>query len=69
MFTTPRAARWPKASPRTTWRGTPLHELWLHDPDGTAIELYARLTDEELARKPADLEPEFLVPGTEPATA
>ena len=53
--------------PRTTWRGTPLHELWLHDPDGTAIEIYARLTEEELARKPADLQPEFLVPGTEPA--
>jgi catechol 2,3-dioxygenase-like lactoylglutathione lyase family enzyme len=43
--------------PRTTWRGTPLHELWLEDPDGTAIEVYARLTDEELAGKPADLEP------------
>ena len=43
--------------PRTTWRGTPLHELWLEDPDGNAIEVYARLTDEELAGKPADLEP------------
>ncbi len=55
--------------PRTTWRGTPLHELWLHDPDGTAIELYARLTEEELSRKPADLEPAFLVPGTEPTSS
>lgn len=43
--------------PRTTWRGTPLHELWLEDPDGNLVEVYARLTDEELAKKPADLEP------------
>jgi thioredoxin type arsenate reductase len=43
--------------PRTTWRGTPLHELWLEDPDGNLVEIYARLTDEELARRPADLEP------------
>ncbi len=47
--------------PRTTWRGTPLHELWLTDPDGNLIEIYARLNDEELAGKPADLEPTFLV--------
>jgi protein-tyrosine-phosphatase/catechol 2,3-dioxygenase-like lactoylglutathione lyase family enzyme len=46
--------------PRTTWRGTPLHELWLADPDGTLVEVYARLTDEELAHKPADLEPTAL---------
>jgi arsenate reductase len=46
--------------PRTTWKGTPLHELWLEDPDGNPIEVYARLTDAELARKPADEEPEFL---------
>ena len=46
--------------PRTTWRGTPLHELWLTDPDGTLIEVYARLTDDELAQKPEDLEPVFL---------
>ena len=52
--------------PRTTWRGTPLHELWLTDPDGTLIEVYARLTDVELALKPADELPEFLVPGTAP---
>jgi arsenate reductase (thioredoxin) len=47
--------------PRTTWRGTPLHELWLSDPDGNLVEIYARLTDEELASKPDDLEPVFLV--------
>jgi len=46
--------------PRTTWRGTPLHELWLADPDGTLVEVYARLTDEELAQKPANLEPTAL---------
>ncbi len=50
--------------PRTTWKGTPLHELWLADPDGNLIEVYARLTDEELAQKPADEQPVFLVPGT-----
>lgn len=53
--------------PRTTWKGTPLHELWLTDPDGTLIEIYARLTDRELAEKPADEMPVFLVPGTQPA--
>ena len=53
--------------PRTTWKGTPLHELWLTDPDGTLIEVYARLTPEELAQMPADQAPEFLVPGTAPA--
>ncbi|MFZ2098995.1 MAG: VOC family protein [Oricola sp.] len=52
--------------PRTTWKGTPLHELWLKDPDGTLIEVYARLTDDELTAKPADELPIFLVPGTEP---
>ena len=46
--------------------GTPLHELWLADPDGTLIEVYARLTPQELARMPADQAPEFLVPGTGP---
>ncbi|MFN3712795.1 MAG: VOC family protein [Alcanivoracaceae bacterium] len=50
--------------PRTTWKGTPLHELWLMDPDGNLIEIYARLTDAELAEKPADELPVFLVPGT-----
>ncbi len=52
--------------PRTTWKGTPLHELWLKDPDGTLIEIYARLSDEQLAAKPADEMPEYLVAGTEP---
>ena len=46
--------------PRTTWRGTPLHELWLTDPDGNLIEVYARLTPEELAQMPESLEPVFL---------
>lgn len=52
--------------PRTTWRGTPLHELWLRDPTGYGIEVYARLTAEELAAMPADKEPTLLVPGTGP---
>ena len=52
--------------PRTTWRGTPLHELWMEDPDGTLVEIYARLNANELAAMPLDQEPEFLVPGTGP---
>jgi protein-tyrosine-phosphatase/catechol 2,3-dioxygenase-like lactoylglutathione lyase family enzyme len=52
--------------PRTTWKGTPLHELWLKDPDGTLIEIYARLTEHELAERPADELPVFLVAGTSP---
>lgn len=47
---------------RTTWRGTPLHELWLKDPGGNLVEIYARLTDAELSERPDDLEPTFLVP-------
>jgi len=43
--------------PRTTWRGTSLHELWLEDLDGNLVEVYARLTDEELAERPEDLKP------------
>lgn len=50
--------------PRTTWKGTPLHELWLDDPDGNLIEIYARLTDEELSRMPCDQEPIVLAPQT-----
>jgi protein-tyrosine-phosphatase/catechol 2,3-dioxygenase-like lactoylglutathione lyase family enzyme len=50
--------------PRTTWKGTPLHELWLTDPDGNLIEVYARLTEPQLSEKPADEQPAFLVPGT-----
>lgn len=46
--------------PRTTWRGTPLHELWLADPDGNLVEIYARLTATELAAMPEDLEPTSL---------
>ncbi|MEO0605322.1 MAG: hypothetical protein AAF211_28085, partial [Myxococcota bacterium] len=52
------AAGWPIHKPaRTTWRGTPLHELWLKDPGGNLIEIYARLTDAQLAEMPADQEP------------
>lgn len=47
--------------PRTTWRGTPLHELWLKDPGGNLIEIYARLTDDEYKEMPDDQEPVFLV--------
>lgn len=47
--------------PRTTWRGTPLHELWLRDPTGYLIEVYARLSPDELASMPANREPTFLV--------
>jgi arsenate reductase len=47
--------------PRTTWKGTPLHELWLKDPDGNLIEIYARLTEAELAAKPEDERPVLLV--------
>lgn len=46
--------------PRTTWRGTPLHEMWLKDPDGTLIEIYSRLTEEELKLMPEDKEPSEL---------
>lgn len=46
--------------PRTTWKGTPLHELWLKDPDGTLIEIYARLTGAEMNDKPTDDDPEYL---------
>ena len=46
--------------PRTTWLGTPLHELWLKDPDGNLVEVYARLTQEELAQRPPDAQPIFL---------
>ena len=55
--------------PRSTWHGFPLHELWLRDPTGYLLEIYAEMTPEELAEMPADKEPTFLVPGTEPATA
>jgi protein-tyrosine-phosphatase/catechol 2,3-dioxygenase-like lactoylglutathione lyase family enzyme len=55
--------------PRTTWKGTPLHELWLADPDGNLIEIYARLDAAELAQKPADEAPVYLVAGTVPVGA
>lgn len=46
--------------PRTTWKGTPLHELWLTDPDGNLVEIYARLTAAELADMPTDQQPVFI---------
>jgi arsenate reductase (thioredoxin) len=59
------AAGWPIHKPaRTTWRGTPLHELWLKDPGGNLVEIYARLTDAELADRPKDEEPVFLASET-----
>lgn len=57
------AAGWAVHKPaRTTWRGTPLHELWLLDPGGNLVEIYARLTAAELAQMPADMEPIVLAP-------
>lgn len=47
--------------PFTTWRGTPLHEVWFKDPDGTLIEVYARLNSEELKQMPEDKRPTPLV--------
>jgi len=56
-----RAAGWHvEKPPRTTWLGTPLHELWLKDPDANLVEVYARLTEEELAQRPPDAQPIFL---------
>ncbi len=53
-----RAAGWTIVKPaRTTWLGTPLHELWLKDPGGNLVEVYARLTDSELDAMPAGKEP------------
>jgi catechol 2,3-dioxygenase-like lactoylglutathione lyase family enzyme len=45
---------------RTTWHGTPLHELWLKDPGGNLVEVYARLTAAELLEMPQDKAPVFL---------
>ncbi|MCP4500081.1 MAG: glyoxalase/bleomycin resistance/dioxygenase family protein [Deltaproteobacteria bacterium] len=45
---------------RTTWHGTPLHELWLKDPGGNLVEIYARLTSSELSEMPSDMEPILL---------
>ncbi|MCB9683122.1 MAG: VOC family protein [Alphaproteobacteria bacterium] len=64
------AAGWSLHKPaRTTWRGTPLHELWLTDPGGNLVEVYARLTDAERAAMPADQEPMVLVPTPDAAEA
>ncbi len=67
-----RAAGWTVHKPaRTTWRGTPLHELWLQDPGGNLVELYARLTEAELAQMPEGQAPTLLVdePWDEAASA
>jgi arsenate reductase (thioredoxin) len=42
----------------------PLRELWLTDPDGNLIEIYARLTEAEWAERPANYEPALLIRGT-----
>ncbi len=56
-----RARGYPVADPaKTTWRGTAMHQLWLEDPDGVKVEIYARLTDDELAAMPADQTPVVL---------
>jgi len=58
-------AGWPIHKPaRTTWKGTPLHELWLKDPGGNLIEVYARLTEQELAAMPDDQAPEYIGPSS-----
>ena len=54
--------------PRTTWRGTPEHRLWLLDPTDYETEIYVRLTLDDLALMPADKEPEVLMPGAKPMT-
>ena len=56
------AAGWPiHKLARTTWNGTPLHELWLTDPGGNLIEIYARLTAAELSMMPPDRTPTRLI--------
>ena len=46
--------------PRTTWKGTPLHERSLSDPDGDQVEINARLSAAQRSEKPADKPPVFL---------
>ena len=50
--------------PRTTWRGSPLHQLWHEGPDGNPVEIYARLTGEQFADLPQDQELAPLVRNT-----
>jgi len=50
-----------RAGRSTNQRGTPLHELWRRDPGGNLIEIYARLSADEIAEMPEDKEPVFLV--------
>lgn len=54
------ASAWTSPTPR---RPRPLPELRLRDPTGYNIEVYARLTPQELAEMPADKRPTFL-PGS-----
>jgi len=52
------AAGWAVREPaRTTGHGPPRHELWLTDPGGNAIALYAPVTEAESVDKPAHSEP------------
>lgn len=56
--------KWPIHKPaRTTWQGTPLHELWLKDPDCNLVEIYARLNPDELLAMPMDKSPVYLTQG------
>ena len=51
-------AGWPIREPaRTTGHSNPRHELWLTDPGGNAIAIYAHGTEAEQADLPADREP------------
>lgn len=46
--------------PRTNWRGTPIHELLVEDSERRLVEVCAPLSEEELAKRPDDLEPTTL---------
>jgi protein-tyrosine-phosphatase/catechol 2,3-dioxygenase-like lactoylglutathione lyase family enzyme len=48
---------------QTTWRGMPQHELWLKDPGGNLVEVYARLTNAEVSQAPPNYEPAVWVGG------
>jgi hypothetical protein len=52
--------------PQPASKGTPVPELWLRDLDGELIEIFARLTDDEMTSKPVDESPVVLAHGTEP---
>jgi len=40
--------------PYTSWHGVPMHQMWLKDPSGNLVEIYAPLSSEELAELPDD---------------